>query len=142
MQIKDNIAPLIEDTKRDILEDIAETEADDSFGTFRFFFTSPIDESYRFFEQQKLGLEYEPADENPAMTNALHVFEEAGCTIDYGDTVNFSFSLNRCWYSARCNRCIRSFGYTLPVIADIDALARLEDDVAKGRILMVVRQED
>lgn len=134
-------SPVIEDTKQDILEDIEETEADDSFGRFMFFFAPPVDGSYEFFERERLGLGHDGAMEpDPAVQNALHVFEEAGCPVDYGDTVSFSFSLNRCWHSARCNRCIRSFGYTLPVISDIGALARLVDDVAKGRLLMFVKE--
>lgn len=134
-------SPMHEGTKQDILEDIAETEADDSFGTYEFVFAPPVDESYAFWERQEMGLDREVMEPSPALANALHIFAEAGCKVGYGDTVEFAFSLNRCWYFAKCNRCIRSLGYALPVISDIDALAQLVDDVAKGRILMFVLKE-
>lgn len=137
----EGLSALHEETVRDIEEDILEHEGSGEFSKFKFFFAPPVDGSYDFWERMALGKE-RVTELDPAVERAVGIFKNLGCDVDYGDTVPFSFSLNRCWYSAAYDRCIRSFGYTLPVSEDVDALARLVDDVGKGRLLMLAFEED
>lgn len=135
------LSALHEETKRDIESDIDECENEGGFRKFTFYFTSPTEGTYDFFERQALGLEPGGHTPDPVIERVRAVFEGLGCELDYGDTVPFSFSLNRTWWSATYDKCIRSYGYTLPSSPDIESLARIVEDVAKGRLVMLTFEQ-
>ena len=129
---------LYQDTISDIRTDIAESTKEGRHEAFTFFFCDPEEGSYRFWEEEALGIGHSMSGKSEAVDLAVRLFEGLGCDVDYGDTVDFSFSLNRCWWSATYDKCIRSFGYTLPISDDVDSLAMLVHYVAKGNLQMVV----
>lgn len=134
-----DIRPVLHDeTVADIRESMAYYTDGGKLRPFAFYFTTPEDDDYRYWEEKALGIRHDVLSGRPAAIDlAIRVFEDLGCEVDYGDTCHISFSQDRCWWSATYDRCFRDFGYTLPVSDDVESLALLVDYVAKGEIQMI-----
>lgn len=129
---------LLAETEAEIRESLSRYAGEDGgIRPFRFFFCEPEDDSYRFWEEEHAGIGHTARQMGKAASLAVGIFESLGCEPSYGDTVEFSFSQNRCWWSVTYDRCIRDFGYTLPVSDDVRSLALLVHYVAKGELQML-----
>lgn len=130
--------PMFDETVADIKEELDYCEKEGKLRPFTFFFCDPEDNDYAFWENEALGLPNQVKEKSESVSLAIRIFQDLGCELDYGDTVDFSFSLNRCWWSATYDRCFRSYGFTLPASDDTEALAKLVHYVAKGKLQMIV----
>lgn len=70
------------------------------------------------------------------------MFESLGYQPRTYDTIKESFNLNQDWWIVRCPKCIRDYGYALPVSNDIDTLASITELVYNGAVQFVVYDND
>lgn len=79
---------------------------------------------------------------NPDVQAVRDLFVKLGFNPQKYDTVSTSFNLNQDFYVFTHDHCIQDFGYTLPVVNDIDALATICEYIFDGKVMMLIETYD
>ena len=75
---------------------------------------------------------------NPHVLEVVDAFEKAGCKPQMCDTIPHAANYNRDWWEVTCERCIREYGFTLPVSDDLEAMARIVELENSGEVQFIV----
>lgn len=83
--------------------------------------------------------------DNASVQEVRDIFVRLGFSPQPYDTVMMAFDLNQDWYVFTCDKCIRDYGFALPVVTsddDIDALARVVELAYEGKVIFLIEQFD
>ena len=79
---------------------------------------------------------------DPNVQDVVETFQHIGIEPQVVDTVPHAANLNRDWWEAECDECVREYCFTLPVGDDLDALARMVEYEEEGKVLFIVNDLD
>lgn len=85
---------------------------------------------------------YKRTREDLNVKHMCALFKRLGFTPHIYDTVMESFNLNQDFFVITCDKCIRDYGYALPVTDDIATLVEITEMVYDGKVAMLVEEID
>ena len=100
-------------------------EREEGFRSYTFYFCAPQASQDALF-----------GDPNVAFVRK--VFEDIGLNPQPCDTIPHAFNLNRDYEEVSCSKCIREFGFTLPVSDDLEALAHMVELEHEGLVQFII----
>ena len=112
----------------EITESLAYYRENDGYIPMTFHFANPNHDDSPFSTAMEKMLE---------LWYKLEHESDANITIGMYDTVMQSFNLNQDFIVVHCDKCIRDFGYALPVSDDVDTLARIAEMVYEGDLYCI-----
>lgn len=71
---------------------------------------------------------------------AVDIFKSFNFDYETADTYMFDFNLNNDWYTFDCPNCIRDYGFSIPVVDDIEKIARFVDLAQSGKIVVFIEE--
>ena len=78
--------------------------------------------------------------DDPYLNEAANIFKYFGFNYEFADTYMFDFNLNNDWYTFDCPECIRDYGFSIPIVDDIEKIARFVELVYDGKIVVVIEE--
>lgn len=77
---------------------------------------------------------------DPHLREAVNIFKSFNFDFEVADTYMFDFNLNDDWYTFDCPNCIRDYSFSIPIVDDIEKIARFVDLVYNGKIIVIVEE--
>lgn len=77
---------------------------------------------------------------DPYLEEAVDIFKSFGFDYELADTYMFDFNLNNNWYTFDCPNCIRDYAFSIPVVDDIEKIARFVNLVQSGKIIVFIEE--
>lgn len=114
---------------KNIKESIEYHEKEHGFRTFTFYFTAP-------------KYDWRAAADDPCVNEVVNAFKSAGYNPQMCDTVPHAANLNRDWWEVDNVKTIREFGFTLPVLEDLEAMIRIVELENSGEVQFIVYDLD
>ena len=105
-----------------------------------------IKDSYNYYKGTKpyhLYIHMRALDgsiDDPHIREAVNIFKSFNFDFEVADTYMFDFDLNNDWYTFDCPNCIRDYGYSIPIVDDIEKIARFVELVWNGKIIVVIEE--
>jgi len=77
---------------------------------------------------------------DPYINEAVEIFKSFDFKYEIADTYMFDFDLNNNWYTFDCPECIRDYGFSIPIVDDIEKMARFVELVYSGKVIVFIEE--
>jgi len=77
---------------------------------------------------------------DPYLREAVDIFKSFNFDYEFADTYMFDFNLNNDWFTFDCPNCIRDYGFSIPIVDDIEKIAHFVELVYSGKIIVFIEE--